>query len=329
MSRQPTSLARAATRIPLSVAAATVLVMLLWALCFPLIRVGLRYAPPMTFAALRAALSGIVLVLTAEGLRRPAVPDAGAWVSILVIGLTATGIGLFGMFHGGGRVAPGLATVISNTQPLIAAGLARGFLGERLAKIQYWGLAAGFAGIVLIALPALTASRSEIEGLAYILLSAVGVAISNLLMKRLTGRVDALRAMGWQFLAGSVPLALLSLSTEHFQAIRWTPAFIATWLVLSILGTSASYALWFFLLKFASLSQLNVFTFLTPIFALAAGAVFFAESVHGIEWAGIGLTFLGISWVSRSAGPAAPAAGAAAPDRAGEGPSAHAAADRN
>lgn len=287
-------------------ATGAVLVMLLWALCFPLIRMGLRYAPPVTFAALRAALAGIVLLLTAEGLRRPAVPDARAWASILVIGLTATGIGLFGMFRGGGGVAPGLATVISNTQPLFAAGLARTFLGERLGRIQYWGLAAGFSGIVFIALPTLTASRSEIEGVAYILLSAVGVAISNLLMKHLTGRIDALRAMGWQFLVGSVPLALLAVSTERVHALQWTPGFIATWLVLSILGTSVPYVLWFFLLRFASLSQLNVFTFLTPIFALVAGAVFFAESVHGIEWAGIALTFLGIYWVSRTAGPAAP-----------------------
>lgn len=317
-----------ATRIPLPVAAGAVLVMLLWALCFPLIRVGLRYAPPLTFAALRAALSGMVLVLSAEGLRRPAVRGAGTWAGILFIGLTATSIGLFGMFRGGARVAPGLATVIANTQPLIAAGLARSFLGERLAKIQYWGLAVGFAGIFLIALPALTRSRSEIEGVAYVLLSGVGVAISNLLMKRLAGRVDALRAMGWQFLAGSMPLALMSLSTEHFHAILWTPGFIVTWLVLSLIGTSMSYVLWFVLLRYASLSQLNVFTFLTPIFALVAGAVFFAESTHGIEWAGIALTLLGIYWVNRAVGPLAPATHDGARQPMVEGPSGQAAVDR-
>jgi drug/metabolite transporter (DMT)-like permease len=123
-----TTAASTAAQIPLAIAATAVLVMFLWALCFPLISVGLAASPPMAFAALRAALSGAVLLAVAQCLGRPAIEGTSNWAGVALVGLTATGVGFFGMFYGGGRVSPGLATVIANTQPLIAGALAWGFL---------------------------------------------------------------------------------------------------------------------------------------------------------------------------------------------------------
>lgn len=300
MRRSAASPGSNAPAVSSGVTGGAVFLMLLWALCFPLIHVGLRYAPPMEFAAMRAALSGVVLLALAHILRRPPLGGGRHWGGLIAIGLTATSIGFFGMFYGGRHIAPGLATVIANTQPLMAAALARAFLGERLRRIQYWGLAAGFAGIVVIAAPTLTASGAETGGLLLILFAAAGVAVSNLFLKEHAGRVDGLRAMGWQLLIGSVPLALLAVSTENIHAIDWSGVFVLTWVVLSVVGTSAAYLLWFALLERASLSELNVFTFLTPVFGLLAGALFFAEAVHGSEWAGITLSVLGIYWVSRT-----------------------------
>lgn len=287
-------------RLPLRVASGATLVMFLWALCFPLINVGLASAPPMMFAALRAALSGAVLLLAAQALRRPAVAGRSVWGKLVVVGLTATSLGFFGMFYGGGLVSPGLATVIANTQPLIAAVLAWVYLNEHLTAVQRWGLAAGFGGIVLIGAPSLSGSSSQLLGIVYILIAAVGIAVSNVVLKYLAGRVDILRAMGWQLLIGAAPLALLALAVEDISRIDWSWPFVINLIVLSAIGTSAAFVLWFALLQRASLSQLNVFTFLTPIFGLVMGLAFFAERIHSVELAGIGLSLLGIYGVSRT-----------------------------
>lgn len=288
-------------RVPMRVAFGAILVMFLWAVCFPLISVGLADSPPMAFAALRAALSGGVLIAAAEWLGRPAIADRSLWGSLVLVGLTATSLGFFGMFYGGARVAPGLATVIANTQPLIAAVLAWAFLNEHLSVLQRWGLAAGFSGIVLIGAPGLSGTNSQLLGIVFILMAAVGIAVSNVALKRLAGRVDILRAMGWQLLIGAVPLAVLAASIEDVSSINWSWRFILNLTVLSALGTSAAFVLWFALLRRASLSQLNVFTFLTPIFGLIMGVAFFAEQLNALELAGIGLSLLGIYAVSRPA----------------------------
>lgn len=293
---------RLVERFSLRVALGATLVMLLWALCFPLISVGLADSPPMAFAALRAAFSGIVLIGAAEWLNRPAISDQNLWGGVVLVGLSATSLGFFGMFYGGGLIAPGLATVLANTQPLIAALLAWAYLSEHLSVVQRWGLVTGFGGIVLIGVSGLAGTDSQLLGIVFILLAAIGIAVSNVALKRLAGRVDILRAMGWQLLIGALPLALLAVAIEDVRAIDWSSRFVINLIVLSVFGTAVAFVLWFTLLQYASLSRLNVFTFLTPIFGLLMGVAFFAERLHAPELAGIGLCLLGIYGVTRHAG---------------------------
>src|SRR3546814_1305826 len=134
--------------MPATTIARIVVVMLLWALCFPLISIGLPMVSPFYFAAARAFVAGGGLLVLAMTLRRPLPCGCRVWASIVSIGLTATSLGFFGMFLASQFVAPGFATVISNTQPLIAAVLAWVLLGEHLGWRNRTGLLLGFAGVV-------------------------------------------------------------------------------------------------------------------------------------------------------------------------------------
>lgn len=287
-------------RMRIRVAAGAVLVMFLWAVCFPLIRVGLEASPPMWFAGLRALLAGGMLIVLAWLARRPPIRGTLVWSGIALVGLTATSLGFFGMFYGGGLVSPGLATVVGNTQPLLAAPLAWVALGEHLRPVQRVGLTAGFLGIVLIGAPGIAVPQQTV-GVIYILLGAVGVAVGNVVLKRLAGQVDVLWAMGWQLTIGSVPLILLGMAIEDAGAIVWNVRFIVGLVLLSVFGTSVAFALWFSLLHHAMLNHVNAFTFLTPIFGLGMGALFFDESLGVTAMLGSALGIVGIYAVSRGA----------------------------
>ena len=114
-------------------------VMLLWALCFPLISIGLSLSSPLYFAALRSLVAGVGLVIPAAVLRRPLPRQLNLWMGILGVGLSYTSAGFAGMFLAGGVVSPGLASVLANMQPLIAAILAFFLLGERLKRRTLMG----------------------------------------------------------------------------------------------------------------------------------------------------------------------------------------------
>lgn len=290
----------------LPVAMGATLVMFLWATCFPLIKIGLLDAPPITFAALRAGLSGSVLLMAAFFAGQSNVISGTDRIGIAMVGLTATTIGFLGMFLGGAEISPGLATVVSNMQPLFAAGLAWMVLGERLSILQQLGMAAGFGGIVLIGMPNMELADPRLFGIALLLFAAIGIAISNVLLKRIAGRVEVLAAMGWQLLIGGIPLAIISIYFEDFREIVWSSRFLISLVVLSLVGTSAAFVIWFSLLRRVTLNRLNVFTFLTPIFGLAMGFAFYGESLSAVQVAGILLSATGIHYVCRPTGSVVP-----------------------
>jgi len=277
-----------------------VLAMLLWAACFPLITAGLQYSPHLTFATLRAVLAGAALVGLAMVLRRPFPRGRRTWLTLAVVGLGATSMGFLGMFHAAEFVSPGLATVIANTQPLLAAMLGVAWLGERLPRIGWIGLLVGFAGILVIALPQLLDGGQEGStiGFAYIVLAAVGVTISNVAIKSIAGKVDGLFAMGLQMLIGSVPLAFAAFVLEDQDAIQWNAVFTSSLLGLALLGSALVYWLWFSVLEAIELNRAIVFSFLVPIFGLAIGAMFFGERLSGVQFSGIALVILGIVFVN-------------------------------
>jgi len=132
-----------------------VVVMLLWASCFPLVTIGIEYAPHLTFAAMRATIAGVALLILALVMGQHFPRRLSTWSKISAVGIGSTSLGFFGMFHAAEFVSPGIATVIASTQPLLAALLASMVLGERLPRQGRLGLLIGFAGVLVIVAPKL------------------------------------------------------------------------------------------------------------------------------------------------------------------------------
>ncbi len=279
-----------------------IVVMFLWAVCFPLIAAGFAYAPHLTFAALRAFLAGAALLVVGLALGRPLPRGAGVWVILIFVGLGATSLAYLGMFHAAEFVSPGIATVIANTQPLLAAVLAGMFLNEYLDGYGKLGLVLGFAGIVFIAAPQLVTSQAEsyVIGIAYILLAVLGITVSNVLIKRIAGKVDAIMAMAIQMLIGGVPLAIAAFAFEQPLDVIWSPRFILILVALSLFGSALVYWLWISILAKTPLNRANAFSFLVPVFGLAMGAAFYGETLGWPQIIGIVLTLVGIGLVNRN-----------------------------
>jgi len=281
-------------------------VMVLWAACFPLITTGLALAPHLTFAALRALLAGGSLLGVALALGRPVPHGTKTWSLLIIAGVGATTLGFLGMFHAAEFIAPGMATVIANTQPLLAAALGFAVLNERIGTKGIIGLSLGLVGIVIIAAPAFTIIGSNDNyalGIAYVLLAAFGITVSNVAFKRLAGEVDALMAAGFQLLIGMVPLVALAALTETPADVNWSPKFILVLVGLAIPGTAVVYWLWLSALETMPLNRANSYTFLVPIFGLSMGIAFYGEALTVSITAGASIAFLGIVLVNRAGSP--------------------------
>ncbi len=275
--------------------------MFLWAICYPLITIGIAYAPHLTFATMRAVIAGAILLGLALALGRALPRGWKIWATLAVIGFGATSLGYFGMFHAAEFVSPGIATVIGNTQPLLAAGLAGVVLGERLTVWGKFGLVLGFLGIVVIAAPRLFtgAQDSYLIGVAYIVLATLGITVSNVMLKRIADTVDPLMAIGLQLLIGSIPLAVIAALTEDVTLIEWSPGFVFALVGLAMFGSALVYVIWMSVLVDVPLSKANAFSFLVPVFGLTIGLLYYGETLGWPELIGSCLALAGVMIVTQ------------------------------
>lgn len=104
------------------------------AVCFLGIQWGLRDAPLLWFAALRALLGGAALAIVALWQRRPWPSSVSAWGKISVLGVVNVSVAFAAMFAGVAGLATGIAAVLANAQPLLILLPAWWLFGERMIR---------------------------------------------------------------------------------------------------------------------------------------------------------------------------------------------------
>lgn len=280
--------------------AGLVLIAALTAVCYPLLSVGLAYAPPFQFATLRVGIGGVMLLLLALLARRPFPRGRKVWILLAISGVSTTSVGFISMFTAAGMVAPGMATVVSGTQPIVAAVLAWTMFGDRFGRWQAGGMAVALAGIVVMMLPDLAAGgTTAAAGITLVVAATAGVALGNALTKRFASDVDPIAAAAVQLLVGGIPLFGLAYLYEPWTPTILDPRFLAIVATLGIAGTAATSALWIAVLRRSPLNAANAFNFLAPLLGVIISAVFLGERLGPVALSGIALTLGGIALASR------------------------------
>lgn len=271
-----------------------------YATCYSAIKAGLAYAPPLRFAGLRAVLGGAALLGLVAVLRKPLLPPRRLWPGVAALAATGTFLSFGAMFLSPGRTGAGIASVLGNTGPLLVVVLAAIFLEEPVTRAKAAALSLGLAGVTLIAYPAITdPSRRGALGAVLPLLAAGGTAVQSVIVKRLEIREAVLPVTAWQFVVGGLPLLLVSAVVERGASITWSGPFVSLFLFLTLVGTSAATALWFWLVQDNDVGRLTLQLFLVPVLGLILATALFRETIGTLEAAGILLVVVGIGLVVR------------------------------
>lgn len=273
----------------------TVLLTLIYAVCYVVIKAGLAYAPPLLFGGLRTFIGGSVLLGYAWVKREPLMPAKTSWKGLLVLALVGTTVVFGAMFLSPGMAGAGIASVLGNSQALIALALAAVFLAEKLTTGKTTAIALGLTGVVLVAYPALEVSNAEsIVGIGLALAVSTGTAVTSIIVKRARIRRDLLAFAGWQLVLGSLPLLLFSQLFERGEKLVMNLEFAGLLLFLALVGTSFSTAAWYSLVGEEDVGRLSLFFFLVPIFGLGLAALVFREAISLYQGVGVVVILAGI-----------------------------------
>jgi probable blue pigment (indigoidine) exporter len=261
-----------------------------WGACFVTIQWGLRDAPVLWFATLRSAVAGGALLGVATVQRRPPPSGRRAWLLVAALAVTNAGVAFAAMFAGVAGLATGTAAVLANAQPLLVLLPAWWLYGEPVTARMAVGLAVGFAGLLVVAVPGGGGSGAWLS-----ILAAVAITAGTLLARRLAG-VDVVQAAGWHFLLGGTGLAAVAAAVEGLPRIDWTARFVGSLAFLALVGTALAFWAWFVETLRAPLGPLAAWTFLTPVFGIAFGLVLTGERPEGWTAAGLALVLVSL-WV--------------------------------
>lgn len=284
----------------IAVFAAPVVFVLLWSSGFIGAKLGLPYAEPMTFLAVRmaavVALLGLIALVT-----RPPWPGGRGTVHSVIAGILVHGCYLGGVFvaidH---RLPAGLAALIVSLQPVLTSTLANWLLGERVMPRQWAGLLLGIAGVYLIVHERTAGDGSLVAWIA-ITFALVGITLGTLYQKRFGGGIDWRSGFFIQYAAACGLFALGALLFETRQ-VQWTGEFLIAlvWLVF-VLSFGAIWLFYFLIRRSATTRVVSLLYLQPPLTALMAW-VLFDERLAPLALLGMAVCVLGVALVNWRAG---------------------------
>ena len=262
-----------------------------WGTNFVVIKLSLAAFPPFLFAALRYTFAFLPLVFFVP---RPKT----SWVNLCIYGL-AVGVGQFGVLYFAidGRISPGLASLVIQTQVFFTIGFAMFFAKERLRTYQMLAVLVAMTGLGIIALH--TDATTTFLGLALVVFTGFSWGVANTVSRR-AGSINMLAYVVWASAFAIPPLFAISFlfegGWEHMNT-SLTSAPVGAWagvLWQSWGNTIFGYSAWAWLLSKHPAAVVAPAPLLVPIFGMGAAAYFLGESLPAWKILAAGLVILGL-----------------------------------
>jgi O-acetylserine/cysteine efflux transporter len=262
-----------------------------WGTNFVVIKVSLESFPPFLFAALRYIFALLPVVFF---IPKPKV----SWINLCIYGL-ATGLGQFGVMYFAidGRISPGLASLLIQTQVFFTIGFAMFFAKEGLRLYQAVSVAVAMTGLFIIALH--TDSTTTFLGLALVVFAGFSWGVANTVSRR-AGAINMLSYVVWASAFSIPPLLLVSLIFEGGASHLWEVTLVApmgAWIGVlwqAWANTLFGFAAWGWLLSKHPAAVVAPAPLLVPIFGMGASAFFLGEALPGWKISAAGLVIAGL-----------------------------------
>jgi len=278
-------------------------VSLIWGSTWLFIKIGLAYFPPFLFAALRAGIAALALLVYLRIRATPLPRTWAGWWPALLYGVFE-GIGFLFVFWGELYIPSGIASVIVALDPLIVVFLSLPFLAERIDFKSVGSAVLGLVGVLLattnVNAPGFVGNDAQrYTGLGMLVLTAIFYAQATILGKKYVRNSDPALTSFIQLFA---MVALLGMAAALYEPVatplRLTPIAIGALLYLSLIGSALAFILYFQAMDHMRAAELSLLTVISPILAIFLGAVILGESAGWHVILGASLVLASLLWMN-------------------------------
>jgi drug/metabolite transporter (DMT)-like permease len=242
---------------------------LLWASVYPVIKIGLQYAPPLHFAGIRFIMAGIIIL--------PFTVSPSSYIKMLrenfrlIISVTTLQTLMnYSLFYTGMKLVPGaLGAVVVGSQPLITAIVSSLMIREEKLNIsKAITIAVGITGVLLISAGRQAfklGQASELLGIALILSANLATSVSNVLISAGSRKVNPFVLSSFSLFTGGILITILSLIIEKQPGFDLPGSYWGSLAWLTLVAAVA-FSVWYKLLQRPGVrvSELNLWKFIIP-----------------------------------------------------------------
>lgn len=266
---------------------------MIWAVSWPVIKIGVGQIPPIWYGCLRYAIAALILFGLVVARGECALPPPSDLPFVVVSGAlhmaaysALTGLALT-------ILPPGRASVLAFSTPIVVAPLAAWRLGETLGPKMVAGVLIGCAGTAVIASPSFAANGKQTLAYAMLMAAATAWAVTIVTVRGHRFTSSALSLAPWQMLIAAILLLPMAMSVEGAPPAI-SPLGAATLLYVAPVATAFAY--WAVVeagRRFAA-STVSMALLATPSVGLLISAWALNEPIDASLVAGVVLTAAGI-----------------------------------
>lgn len=274
--------------------------MVIWGSSFIALKIAISVMSPMVVIFLRMSVGAVAFLVVWPWLRHGFAYQRGDWKYLL--GMTLFEPCLYFIFESNALqyTSAGQAGMITAMLPLMVAVAAYVFLKERNSLRQWVGFIIAVIGVVTMTLTSENSDQAPnailgnfLEFLAMI--TAVGY---TLLVKHLTKRYSAFLLTATQHFVGALffmPFAITSDWPSDLPMIAFGAIFY-----LGLVVSIGAYGLYNYSLTHLKASTSAGYANLLPVFTLLFSMLILSERLEPLQWAAIGIVFIGVYLSQRS-----------------------------
>ncbi|HEY5500656.1 MAG TPA: DMT family transporter [Candidatus Humimicrobiaceae bacterium] len=274
-----------------------------WAIGHPLGRIILQKVHPLQLGAmtLGTGFIGLLIFLIASG-RVKKIFELSRRDTLISLGLGVFGFFLYQIltFSALARIPASMNAVLVSNNVVFIVLLAALTLKERVKPLSIIGIILAICGVVLVTFNkgfsiGDGAGGIDLLGCAFSLLAALSAALYSVIGKRVLESNDPLIVAALAMFSGAVLLTILTAVTVGFSDVLlagWPTILLMVFLGLTMI--SIAYPLWFVCLKKFPASQISIYIYLTPVFAVILSLIILHERFSWLFWVGGALILGGI-----------------------------------
>jgi drug/metabolite transporter (DMT)-like permease len=276
--------------------------MLFWGLSFIWSSLLLKYYQPVTIIFIRLIISSVFLFTLIYLFGKHEKVQRKDYLLIFLSALFNPFLYFLGENYGLKYSSPTIAAVIIATIPVFSPLIGYLSFREKLAPVNFIGIAISFAGVLLMLISRDLSLATDVKGVIF-LFSAVGAALLyTVTLRKLTMKYSAIMLVANQNLIGIflfLPFFLI-FEAKSAMAIPLTGEIVSSMLLLAILASSVAFVFFAHSVKLLGISKSNIFSNLIPVFTAIFSYFLLSEFFSMQKIAGIALVIAGVYLSERS-----------------------------